>query len=1034
MLSFNRLFIKYFVSFKKSIFIAILTVAFIIGGVTLSLSILKDDAIDSHIKIANLYSKHLSDIFAQSISNLSFISENIEIILKSDDNLEVLQKEFKNILSYSPYIRSINLLNKSNSVIFSSSSENLNAYIDIKEFFPKPLFDKTIMRFSTPLSGRDIWSAKELSSIDSKSLFFIPILKPISIQNLDYKLIFSLNSDFFVNIFNQNIDKFITEIDVISIDNILMFSTDSALKIGSEIESNKILQEAQTNNFQSGLIEFNNIKTIVSYRSLNRYPFIVVARLNYKKALRSWEEKRYSFLLVMNVLIFLTVGLFFILIVRYVKSKERESYLQNIQLENHKKFKILFEESHLFTIIFSKTGEIIDTNQNMLKHFALNKKSIIGRNISELGIFSEDDRAWLFDLIHNFSIENSSKELNLISKLEDRVKNIEFTVVAINLVDRSEFVAIGFDVTDKNEANSKLETAKELAENANRAKSDFLANMSHEIRTPLNGVIGLIELLFETQITDIQKDYLEKSMLSAKFLLGLISDILDYSKIEAGKMHLDNQEFDLSSLLSNLENLLIEQSRSKDIRLNFHYNIKHSRIIGDSLRVMQIFTNLISNAIKFTKVGGVDVFVNLIEESSNEIEFQFVIEDSGIGMSESTQTNIFKKFSQADSSITRNYGGTGLGLAISKELVEKMGGSIWVESCEGVGSKFYFQIRFKKAENQTESSQEESKSLNLNIQNSTILVVEDNRINQIVVNGMLKNLNLNFKNANNGLEAIEICKLEKFDLILMDLQMPIVDGYKATESIKADSLNKTTPIVALSANIMQNEIERAFSVGMFKYLTKPIEKLKFISVLNEALHINIQTKNAQTEDFKIDIDGLNLNNLIKRVGNNEKLIKKLLYDFANSYKNFESKFIDINSEEFSKNIHSLKGVSGNLALEKIFDISSQIYKSDDLTLKEELKSKLFVTLQKTIDTILVDFAYPSNGIESKKYDSSEMESFIEEILIDLDSFKAIAPDRIEKLFDMLSSSSDIKILKEALESFDYKRAIEILKNIKALEV
>ncbi len=380
------------------------------------------------------------------------------------------------------------------------------------------------------------------------------------------------------------------------------------------------------------------------------------------------------------------------------------------------------------------------------------------------------------------------------------------------------------------EETKKLRIEKDEAQKANKFKSEFLANMSHEIRTPLNGVLGLTELVLKTNLDSQQRGYLEKAKTSSNALLQVVNDILDYSKIEAGKLYLEQQLFELESVLNNIKYLFEYQANQKGLSLTMTYD--KISLIGDSLRLTQILTNLVGNAIKFTKQGFIDIKVEFIHEDNNEQKLKFFIKDSGIGISKEAQKRLCQEFSQADNSITRQYGGTGLGLAISKKLINLMNGDIWVESEEGVGSTFIFNAIFG------EVKQEEKiimPILKLNadaLKNAYILLVEDNEINQIVASGMLENLEIIVEIANNGKEAVEMIEAgKKYDLILMDLQMPVMDGFEATKHIK--KIDKDIPIIALSAAVMQEDIIKTNEAKMDSHLAKPIDEHELIRTLLE---------------------------------------------------------------------------------------------------------------------------------------------------------------------------------------------------------
>jgi CheY-like chemotaxis protein/nitrogen-specific signal transduction histidine kinase len=391
-------------------------------------------------------------------------------------------------------------------------------------------------------------------------------------------------------------------------------------------------------------------------------------------------------------------------------------------------------------------------------------------------------------------------------------------------------------IADLNESRRKIKEASSL-------KEQFLANMSHEIRTPMNAIIGFTNILKRTNLEAEQRSYVQNIHAAGENLLALINDILDLSKIEAGMIQLEETNFSLRSLIGSIAAMLDEKIKEKKLYLTTEIKETVPDIItGDAVRLTQILVNLLGNALKFTEVGGVKLIVDVVHVDKDKVNLKFNIIDTGIGIAKEKQESIFERFQQAEAETSRRFGGTGLGLSIVKQLVELQGGTLSLESKPGKGSEFIIQMEYKLPDEEKMLSDAlaaaEMNTVSLN--EVKVLIAEDNPMNQQLIKHLMKNWVIDHTIVNNGAEAVEALKKENFNIVLMDIQMPEMDGYTATTVIRKE-LKLQIPIIAMTAHAMMGEKEKCLQLGMNDYISKPLKETILYNIIAQYSFQGINT-------------------------------------------------------------------------------------------------------------------------------------------------------------------------------------------------
>ncbi|GAB0057308.1 Sensor histidine kinase RcsC [Candidatus Magnetaquicoccaceae bacterium FCR-1] len=573
------------------------------------------------------------------------------------------------------------------------------------------------------------------------------------------------------------------------------------------------------------------------------------------------------------------------------------------------------------------------------------------------------------------------------------------------------FIAVKEDITDRKEMDDQLRAAKASAEQANRAKSEFLANMSHEIRTPMNAIIGMTALCLHTELTGKQENYLKKIERAAQSLLRILNDILDFSKIEAGRLEMESNPFRTRDVIDHLTTLFAIPASEKGLKLGaFIGEDVPEYLVGDALRLGQVLINLVGNAVKFTAQGEVSIAVRLVSAGREAIELCFSVRDTGIGLSPEQQSRLFQSFSQADSSTTRRYGGTGLGLSISRRLVEMMDGAFQVTSALGEGSEFAFTARFGVPDSEALSNlatHQQARPVEAygrmlkGLPPHPLLLVEDNEFNQQVARDLLALAGLSVRIANNGEEALQMLDEGPCLAILMDLQMPVMDGHEATRRIRELPAWRSVPIIAMTANVMNGEREQCLANGMDAYLSKPVEVDKLFSTLvrmlcpdGERLLTAPVESGPETEVVSGEIPlpllpGIERDAALLRLGGNRSLYVKLLFRFLEGHKQSDREVRDALEAGdrilAGRLLHTLKGVAGSVGATGLQGVCATL-ENDVLAgvVIEESRLDAFSVALRSVVTVIEAGCVDLTGAEPEPVQGSSSAPKGDELLVLID--------------------------------------------------
>lgn len=586
-------------------------------------------------------------------------------------------------------------------------------------------------------------------------------------------------------------------------------------------------------------------------------------------------------------------------------------------VEKEKEVDYLMDALNLTTAIveISPDGMVLAINDQFERLLHIKKENWIDKHINKLNelVVPEEGREWKWkdndsNLYHNGLMQFHSRngELVWIYGTYSPILNAAGETIKVLL--------LATDVSAEKMAEMESNKAKELAEKAAEARDNFIANMSHEIRTPMNAIIGFTELLEQTKLNHSQSEYVNAVKLAGSNLLSIINDILDTSKIESGMLTIDHDPFSLSEVLTNTKNILGGKAAERNIAFKvFSEPNIPDRLIGDAKRLSQILINLIGNAIKFTDVGKVTLNVEMEKSTESTVQLLFTVDDTGIGIPEEKIDHIFERFTQADENTTRLYGGTGLGLNISKRLIEIQGSQLKVTSQVGRGSQFFFSIEYGIASSVNPVMPFPDKQQIISQMKVKALMCEDNTLNQKLAEIVFKNYGYDLTIVQNGQEGVNLLQNETFDVVLMDLQMPVMDGYVATQNIR-QVLKMDIPIIALTAHSLIGEKEKCLQCGMNDYVTKPFNQVELREKIEEAVVAYRQNREEVCPEFKMDLKFLSVFS-----GGNSDFEKEIIDQFQDDTENKLESLKKLKKQkdwpEIGKVVHSLKSSFGILGIQ-----------------------------------------------------------------------------------------------------------------------
>ncbi|MDD3078984.1 MAG: PAS domain S-box protein [Paludibacter sp.] len=644
---------------------------------------------------------------------------------------------------------------------------------------------------------------------------------------------------------------------------------------------------------------------------------------------------------------------------------------QNFLISQEEKYRNIISNMQLGFVLMDNFNNVLDVNKQFCNMSGYTQEELKGKNAAEFVIPGKKKDLLNYKRSYLKSINIPAIEMVFRKKNGEKVWWLINGAPQYN--DKKELIgtiSVFLDITSQKKIQSDLELSKNLAEDAAKAKELFLTNMSHEIRTPLNVIIGMIRELSKENLTKNQRTYLEHSEAASYHLLSIVNNVMDMSKIEVGEFVLENIDFNIYTLVANVKSILSSRAQSKKINMTFEVDPQICQaLVGDPVRLSQVLINFLGNSLKFTDEGFIRLHISSVAKTDTYQKIEFSVQDSGIGMSLDFQQKIFNKFTQENSRSNRIYEGTGLGLSISKEIIELMGGTITFRSEKGKGTEITFDVSFPIG-NQNKLVNLDKTTKSYDISGSHILIVEDNDMNRFIARQSLKQAQCIVAEASNGIEAVEKIKSGRFDIILMDIQMPVMDGVEATMKIR-NELKKQTPIIALTANAFKHDVDQYLNSGMNDFLIKPYkEEDLYMKIENNLRQMNRPVINSEIDNINSEKENMKSKNVnlystkqIETLGGGDKSfvnsMLELFVKLANETVEQIEQSIKINNIEIIKRVsHKIKPSLDNLEISSLYEDIRYLEALDkDGQINDDVKLKannVIVTLKSVVDQINKD--------------------------------------------------------------------------------